>query len=208
MSSLVPKFVVVALVGAFFGGILGWQLAQPGTEEFNDVDIGFLADMTTHHQGAISLAFDYLGRESDAVVGHMAREIVRAQSVEIATMNALLDDVGEPAQGVIADDVAMEWMGEPVAPDEMPGLASAADYERLNAATGLAADDVFTELMIAHHAAGAEMADYEAENGQNETVRRFARRMARVQRLEIDEMNARRVVLGLPEIEPAAAAHH
>lgn len=197
---LVARFVVVAAVAAFLGGIAGWQIAQPESEQFNAVDVGFLADMTTHHQGALSLSFDYLGRESDPVVGHFAREIVREQSVEIATMNALLNDVGAQADATVDDDVAMEWMGEAVAPAAMPGLASAADFARLQAATGLAADDVFTELMIAHHAAGAEMASYAAEHGENETVRRLARGMARVQRLEIDELNERRRVLGLPEI--------
>jgi uncharacterized protein (DUF305 family) len=56
--------------------------------------------------------------------------------------------------------------------------------------------------MIRHHAAGAAMAEYAGEHGENERVRRLARAMAQIQRREISEMNSRRAVLGLPEVTP------
>lgn len=193
-----PRAVALLLAACFLAGVIGWWIGQPRDPAFNDVDTGFLSDMTTHHNGAISLGFAYLGREHDPVVGHFAREIVTAQSQEIGRLNDLLSEAGNPPSS--QDDIAMDWMGEPVEPTRMPGMATQAETERLRASAGLAADDEFTRLMIRHHAAGAEMAEYASRRGRNSTVKRFATAMALLQRTEIEEMNDRRVVLGLPAV--------
>jgi uncharacterized protein (DUF305 family) len=174
---------------------------------FNDVDIGFLSDMTTHHQGAITLGFDYLPNQNDEIVAHTAREVVLNQSQEIATMNNLIGEAGEDADRIENDAVAMEWMGHPVDPVSMPGMATAEELEQLASATGVDADDLFSRLMIIHHAAGAEMAEHAAENGENETVRSFAAKVAKIQRVEIDELNSRREVLGLEPVETVPFSH-
>ena len=98
---------VIALGAAlcFLAGVIGWSLAQPGDETFNDTDVGFLSDMSTHHLGAVNLGFDYLARQHDSLVGHFAREIVLSQSQELAIMNNLLAEAGNPARA--GDDVAM-----------------------------------------------------------------------------------------------------
>ena len=57
--------------------------------------------------------------------------------------------------------------------------------------------------MIRHHAAGSAMAAYAAEHGEHPGVRKFAASMARTQRNEINEINLRRVALGLPEVSRA-----
>lgn len=197
--------VVLIVVCTVFAAAIGWQLgARDDPEPFNDVDAGFLADMITHHNGAVALGFAYLGREHDAVVGHVAREIVATQSGEMAMMNALVADAGNPDEAT--DAVAMEWMGMPTDPAEMPGLASPADFAELRASTGTAADDVFTRLMIRHHAAGVAMARVAATDGRNARVLRLARAMARLQRTEIAEMNRRRIQLGLDPVESAGAS--
>jgi len=110
-----------------------------------------------------------------------------------------VSDAGNPP--IATNGVAMEWMGEPMQPDEMPGMATAADFDALRAATGLTADEVFTRLMIRHHAAGIAMARRAAAEGENPRVRRFARTMAEVQETEIAEMNRRRVALGLAAVD-------
>ena len=162
--------------------------------------------MIVHHNGAVALGFDYLPREHDPVVGHFAREIVSTQSAEMAVMSLLLADAGNPA--IANDDVAMEWMEEPVDAHDMPGLASDADFDELRATTGVSADDVFTRLMIRHHAAGIAMANRAAEMGENPRVRRLALTMARVQRREVADMNRRRALLGLAlvDVEQEAGA--
>ena len=202
-----PLAFFLALV--LLAGVVGWWIGRPSSDNFNDVDVGFLADMTVHHQGAISLGFDYLPREHDALVGHFAREIIFLQSQQIGKMNGLLDDAGNPDRA--SDDIVMEWMGEPMNARRMPGLATEAEFEELRAAQGLIADDVFTRLMIRHHAGGAIMAEYAAEHGSNRKVRDLAASMARVQRLEIGEMNGTRAQLGLPPVDTSDiedAMHH
>jgi uncharacterized protein (DUF305 family) len=201
MFSLLQTVAIVALAVVVAVGLTLF-FTRDDTGSFNDADLGFLTDMTTHHQGAITLGFEYLPNENDRVVGHTAREVILAQSQEIATMNNLVTEAGDAADQIANDDVAMEWMGHPVDPAGMPGMATAEELEELSAATGVAADDLFSRLMIAHHAAGAEMAEYEAEHGENETVRSFAAKVAKIQRIEIAELNERRVALGLEPVEP------
>ena len=194
---------MVALVVALclLAGAVGWWINQSSDESFSDVDVGFLSDMETHHDGAIALSFAYLAREHDPLVGHFAREIVVSQAQEIGAMNSYLNRAGAPPSTV--DDVAMDWMGHPVRPTEMPGMPTEAESAALDAAEGLAADDEFTRLMIRHHAAGSAMAAYAAEHGEHPGVRKFAGSMARTQRNEINEINLRRVKLGLPEVSRA-----
>jgi len=200
------RVVAGGLVLLFLAGLVGWFIAQPSDESFSAVDAGFLTDMTDHHQGAINLGFAYLHNENDLVIGNMARNIVTDQSQEIGLMNSLLTDAGSPA--TIGDGLAMDWMGDPVPSGEMPGLATQAQFDELRAATGLTADDLFTRLMIRHHAAGVTMAEYAAAQGDNERARRFARGVAHVQRGEITDMNLRRAALGLEPIEPDFSVTH
>lgn len=206
MFSLPQTIALVVLAAVVAVGLTLFFTADEDPS-FNDVDIGFLADMTTHHQGALTLGFDYLPNQNDDVIAHTAREVILAQSQEIATMNSLIGEAGEDAERIENDSVAMEWMGHPVDPGDMPGMASADELAALSAATGLAADDLFSRLMIAHHAAGAEMSEYAAENGENETVRSFAGKIAEIQRIEIDELNTRREALGLEPVQPESFSH-
>src|SRR5215213_2769533 len=206
------RWQVVALVIAlcFLTGVLGWWLNQPDDESFSKVDIGFLNDMETHHNGAINMSFDYLDRSHDPVVKHFAQEIISSQTQELAAMNGYLNRAG--GADVAGDgSVAMAWMGHPVRPADMPGMPSKADLAQLVASDGSVADDVFTHLMIRHHAGGVAMADYAAQHGQHPGVRKFAATIAQVQRTEIQEMNARRVALGLaavPESEISPLERH
>jgi len=193
------RTVVLIVVLCFAAGVLGWIIGRPSDPTFNDVDIGFLADMTEHHSGAINLAFEYLPNAEDGTLSSMAREIIVDQSQEVGFMNSLLGDVDDTS--TVGDGVSMDWMGEAVASADMPGLATQADFDRLAGESGITADDDFSRLMIEHHASGVAMAEYAAAHGENEAVRRLARAMAKVQRFEINEMNLRRVALGLPEVD-------
>ena len=206
MFSLPQTIALVVLAAVVAVGLTLFFTADEDPS-FNDVDIGFLSDMTTHHQGALTLGFDYLPNQNDDVIAHTAREVILAQSQEIATMNNLIGEAGEDAERIENDAVAMEWMGHPVDPGDMPGMATAEELAALSAATGLGADDLFSRLMVAHHAAGAEMAEYAADNGENETVRSFARKIAEIQRIEIDELNGRRAALDLEPVEPESFSH-
>jgi uncharacterized protein (DUF305 family) len=95
---------------------------------------------------------------------------------------------GFGASEVNETDVAMAWMGEPVALDRMPGLATDDDIDALRRAVGPDADDVFVALMTAHHQGGVHMAEHAAEHAAVDEVRRMARSMAVAQTEEIEEM--------------------
>ena len=145
------------------------------------------------------MSFDYLDRSHDPVVKHFAQEIISSQSQELAAMNSYLNQAG--GADVAGDgSVAMAWMHHPVRPADMPGMPTKAELAELDESSGLAADDLFTHLMIRHHAGGVGMAEYAAEHGENAGVRNLARTMAKVQRTEIAEINSRRVAIGLAPI--------
>jgi uncharacterized protein (DUF305 family) len=92
-------------------------------------------------------------------------------------------------------------MGHAVPVSEMPGMPTRAEVDQLRQSEGLDADDRFTRLMIRHHAAGVAMADYATDHGENESVRKLATAMARLQRAELAEMNAKRRDLGLAAVD-------
>ena len=83
----------------------------------------------------------------------------------------------------------------------MPGMATAADLDRLRNAQGVEADDLFTQLMIRHHDGGIHMADFVATDAESGNIRNFARGMAASQRSEIGEINAVRRQLGLEVVQ-------
>jgi len=206
VGQTVVLLVVCVVAAAAVAGVVGWQLGgRDDSESFNSADAGFLEDMIVHHNGAVALGFEYLPRGDDPTVEHFAREIISTQSAEMAVMNLLIDDAGNPETAT--NGVAMEWMGSPMSPSAMPGMASDADYAELRGSRGIAADEVFTRLMIRHHAAGIAMAKRAAADGENPRVGALARSMAKVQRTEVAEMNRRRVALGLPPVDPSDVLH-
>jgi uncharacterized protein (DUF305 family) len=191
---------LIATIG-FACGVIGWLIGRPSDPTFNDVDIGFLADMSEHHSGALTLAFAYLPKGQDPTLTSMAREVITDQAQEIGLMNGLLTESGD--QPTVGDGISMDWMGHSVPSRSMPGLATKADYDRLATEQGQTADIDFSKLMIDHHEAGIEMADYAARDGSNDAVRELARKMAKTQRFEIREMNLRRRFLGFHAVHPS-----
>jgi uncharacterized protein (DUF305 family) len=77
--------------------------------------------------------------------------------------------------------------------------------QQLEDARGLELDDLFTELMIEHHAGGLHMAAYAADHAELASTRRWAARMDDGQRGEISEMNQWRSRHDLPTVLPPMA---
>ena len=181
---------VLAVAIALLCGAVGWLVGNNrAIPDPNRVDVGFLQDMRTHHEQAVNLGLYYLelqGTNADLRV--IAREIVFGQSIEIGRMIQLLRLYG--ATETNESDVAMTWMNEPTPNDRMPGLASDADIDKLLASSGKDADQLFVNLMIAHHQGGIHMAQYAVDHANEIEVRRFAYSMVVGQTGEIDEMRA------------------
>jgi uncharacterized protein (DUF305 family) len=194
--------LVVALCG--LAAIVGWRIGdtQPAQPSTSSVDVGFFYDMSAHHQQAITMALEYARNGDDPRLLQVAREIVTYQSSEIGMMNEYLTQWGRNGQ---RPPQAMGWMQPPVPYDEMPGLATEAQMDALAAARGFELDELFTELMITHHAGGVHMAANAAKNAEQASTRRWAAAMDDGQRGEISEMNQWRARHGLPTIVPPLA---
>jgi uncharacterized protein (DUF305 family) len=175
-------FLGLAAGYAFFGG-------DGGRGSGSNVDVGFLQDMRAHHDQAVTMAFTYLEKpvaEQDPVLRSIAKTIIADQQFENGYMVGLLLDMGaDPANET---GQAMAWMDQPVPLERMPGMATEAQLDELQAATGPEADALFVELMAAHHEGGIHMAEFAAEHAHRADVRGLAERMAVNQRGEIVDL--------------------
>lgn len=155
----------------------------------SSVDVRFLQDMRSHHDQAVQLSLSYLRKaDSEPLLQTIAAEILLSQQQETGVMVEILRSFGVPEEN--STGTAMEWMDQPVPLERMPGMASEAEVERLDAATGAEADDLFARLMVAHHEGGVHMAEYAAEHAESGRVEGAARSMARVQQEEVVELRS------------------
>ncbi|MGZ8762737.1 MAG: DUF305 domain-containing protein [Acidimicrobiia bacterium] len=188
----------MVLVVGVAGGWLARTYLPEAHPDRESVDVGFLHDMTTHHQQAVQMGLTYQQRGADPLLGHMAREIITSQSAEIGLFNHILEgwDEQDPP------DQPMAWMGRGMSDHDMPGMATQAQLRQLAGSSGAELDDQFSRLMIAHHAGGLTMAAYAAANATNADIRGRARAVVEGQQAEISEINARRRQLGLEPVVP------
>jgi uncharacterized protein (DUF305 family) len=186
--------LALLLLGVGVGTWWANRQANPGA-----VDIGFYDDMSTHHLQAIRMANIYEQHGDNDDLRARAEEIEYFQSGDVREMQNALADWNEEG----TPDTAMQWMGEPVPQGQQPGMATPEQLAALEAARGLELDDLFTRLMIEHHAGGVHMAQFAEEHARLGDVRDLARSMAANQDMEIDELNHVRQDLGLSLYEPA-----
>lgn len=189
---VVVLVVVVALVTAALSVSLADRFGSPGPDS---VDVGFIRDMTAHHEQAIQLGVIGVANAPDESVSHFALEAIIAQQYEIGYMDALLDEWGIGPPDPARD--AMAWMGMPTTIENMPGMASAEQMDAFRDASGPDADAAFLRLMTEHHRGGLHMAKYARDHGQSPLVRDLADRMVRNQTAEIAEYAATAERLGI-----------
>jgi len=194
-----PQAVILVAALCLIAGLIGWRLAQADHPDRNSVDVGFLEDMQTHHLQALEIGYAYLEHGTDPTLQHIAHDIITDQGIEVGQMRTVLSEWGFRSTPD-PEGTAMAWMHEPHPAQQMPGMASPADLDRLRAAEGLEADDLFSQLMIRHHQGGIHMADFVATDAETTNIRNFARGMAASQRTEIGEINAVRDRLGLAPV--------
>lgn len=121
-------------------------------------------------------------RTEDAGLRLLATDIALTQQSQIGRMRGWLDVWGLPTTGT---EPRMTWMGEP-ATGPMPGMATAADVERLRTEPVADAENLFLRLMIEHHRAGVAMADAVLGADVPAAVSVLARGIVASQRSEID----------------------
>lgn len=190
-SVSVVRAIAIAVVCAFLGGAIVYFVTERSdrTPGADSVDVGFLQDMIHHHQQAVVMSMAQVEAGSEGGAGLFAREILYFQSYEVGLMDGRLQAWGF-AMGARPDE-AMAWMGMPMDPDDMPGMASPDELDALHAATDpREVDALFFALMRDHHLGGIQMANYAAEHASDQWVRELADRMARLQTSEIAEMDS------------------
>ena len=182
------NIVALVIAMALIGGMIGWLIADARSDDRgSDVDIGFLQDMRTHHEQAVEMAYTYLALpDTDPGLRTVAGSILIGQNIDIGRMIQMLRDMGAPEAA--ETDQAMGWMGHSMPASQMPGMATEAQLKQLAASSGRDADELFVQLMTAHHRGGIEMANDAATRASLEKVRSMAASMASAQQSDIVEM--------------------
>ncbi|XTP32505.1 DUF305 domain-containing protein (plasmid) [Mycobacterium sp. TJFP1] len=145
----------------------------------NDADVAFLQQMIPHHAQAIGMS-DLLVTKSDAApqVAAQAVSISSRQASEIEMMRGWL---------------ALWGVGPAAAQQHHPnqcGMVSSADLTALQNAGDAAANRLYLELMIAHHAGAIKMARTEVDAGHSRYATYFAQGIISSQQREIDVMRS------------------
>jgi len=153
------------------------------------IEIGFVQDMTAHHQQALVLV-ERLAPDADPTVRLLARQIGDSQRLEIGMMLGWLRLAGATP----TDPHPMSWMptghhhhavAATTMPDTtMPGMATRADLDALGRARGAEADTLFLRLMYRHHQGGVAMAQAFDELSIGGPVEQAARDMITTQSQE------------------------
>ncbi|MFN4000734.1 DUF305 domain-containing protein [Microcella sp.] len=190
--------VLVALVvGALVGRVTAAPTApMPGE---SSAEAGFARDMQVHHGQAVEMSLLVRDRTDDPEIRLLALDIATAQTQQQGQMFAWLATWGLPQT---SSEPEMEWLARPVidgsaghdghgdhTPGEpMPGVASFEQMQALQNATGVEAERLFLELMIAHHEGGVEMAEAVIARSTHPLVTGLAEGMVQLQVKELDYM--------------------
>ena len=192
--------VIVGIVAFSVGRLTTLGDPTPTTES---AEAGFARDMQTHHDQGVELAMIIRDLTDDEEVRLLAYDIALTQGGQSGRMSGWLDIWGLPAHSL---EPSMTWMMRPTLegaghnhgsdesahkPGEpMPGLATPEQIAELKTLTGVAAERMFLELMIAHHVGAIDMAEALLDRSTNTTVRTFSVGVIESQESEIDLMNS------------------
>jgi len=191
--------VLVALViGVLVGRVTG--ITAVTTPSDTSAEAGFTRDMQVHHGQAVEMALLVRDRSDDPAIRLLALDIATAQTQQQGQMFAWLATWNLPQT---TSEPEMQWLTRPVidgsansdghgghTPGEpMPGVASFDHMQALHNATGVEAESLFLELMIAHHQGGVEMAEAVIARSTNSLVTGLAEGMLQSQSKELDYMS-------------------
>ena len=183
--------VAVALTAGVFIGI-----ASHGNDEAvaavpeDSVDVGFARDMRDHHAQAVEMSVLVREATADPETRTLALDILLTQQQQIGQMYAWLATWGHPQAGLAGP---MAWMTDSEmdhgemeeSSAQMPGMATEQQLARLERAEGRQAERLFLQLMIPHHEAGVEMAEYAAREATQPEVQRLAQSIVEAQAAEL-----------------------
>lgn len=154
-----------------------------GSASLNAADIEFAQGMIAHHEQAIEMAEIALDPNigASAEVVDLATRIKGAQDPEVNLMAEWLTAAGEP--------VAMD-ASEGHDMSSMEGMMSAEQMDSMAAMMGTEFDQMWLEMMIAHHQGAIAQSQTVKANGSNSDVLALADQIITAQEAEIAEMQA------------------
>lgn len=153
---------------------------------YSDADVKFMQGMISHHAQAVEMGALVEGRSNRDALQAMAQRISISQEDEMSMMRDWLEVRGL----VVPEEHAHHMMSD----DElMPGMLSAADFEKLRQAQGPEFDTLFLQFMIEHHKGAIEMVETLLEqpgSAQDSVLYEFTTDVTSDQSSEIERMNA------------------
>lgn len=181
------------LIGAATGLMIGLPgSSRPVVPAFDSVDVGFLQDMSVHHQQAVEMASVERGRTTDPRLLTLASDIEHTQNSQFGRMQGWLELWDAPLlplggyMGWMSGDTGHAGMSGSGPVARMPGMATSEELAALRAATGPQMDVLFMQLMLRHHEGGASMLEYAAQRAEVPQVRNLASQMLKSQSSEIE----------------------
>ncbi|MFE1592352.1 DUF305 domain-containing protein [Nocardia sp. NPDC058705] len=184
--------VAFAGAAAVFLLVLGAALRPPFVTEtatpaplFTVTELGFIQDMTAHHQQALILT-ERLDPAADPAVRRLADQIADVQRMEIGTLLGWTQLAGAAPTAA----VPMTWMAQshhhsPTSQATMPGMATTDDLDALSVTRAADAETLFLQLMYRHHSGGITMARAADALLASGPVKQAARAMAQSQSQEL-----------------------
>lgn len=143
-----------------------------------DVDYDFVVGMIPHHQGAVDMSEILLeSGQADSELAELAKEIITAQTDEMAFMESWLRDNPEPRPDDRAVEIIQAYQASMMT--MMGGMHSERDAD---------INTRFVTGMIPHHQAAIEMAEVVLEYSEDAMLRNMAQAVVREQTREIREM--------------------
>ena len=145
--------------------------------ESNAADVDFAQMMIPHHEQAVAMSDDLLAKQgTDPRVVALATEIKAAQEPEITQLTDWLGEWGADTGGMSDMDHGTD------------GMMSEDDMMSLDEASGADADQVFLDLMIAHHEGAIAMAQTHQDEGSNAEAQELSAAIIASQSAEIEVM--------------------
>ena len=180
-----PALVQPGAPGEATRAISAERAADTSGIQATPTDVRFMQGMIAHHAKALEMTALLASRTNREEMRLLARRIELSQADEIGMMQRWLTTRG----ATVPDVHAHHDHGGAL----MPGMLTAEEMSRLEAASGRAFDRLFLESMIKHHDGALTMVnDLFATRGagQEPEIYAFASDVDADQRIEIDRMSA------------------
>jgi uncharacterized protein (DUF305 family) len=157
--------------------------SSTGEVTLNTADVEFAQGMIAHHEQAIEMAEIALdpATGASAEVVDLATRIQAAQDPEVELMTSWLTAAGESVAMDTSDGHDMS---------SMAGMMTADQMDEMAAMTGTDFDQMWLEMMIAHHEGAISQSETVKADGSNADVLLLADQIITAQQAEIAEMQA------------------